>query len=153
MDKVWVFFRGESNEIYTAWLGLAGWINREQQAVFEYLQEEVRVLKQIHGKRPTFNDAQRRRLAAKAKKLRYGKLKEISTIATPQTLLRWFRELVAQKYDSSKQRKVGRPKTRDEIANSSSRWRKRMNVGDIPEFETLWKTWDMKSVEIQLRTF
>jgi len=80
------------------------------------LQDEVRVLKQIHGKRPTFNDAQRRRLAAKAKKLRYGKLKEISTIATPQTLLRWFRELVAQKYDSSKQRKVGRPKTREAIA-------------------------------------
>jgi len=97
-------------------LCLAGWINREQQAVIEYLQEEVRLLKQIHRKRPTFNDDQRRRLAAKAKKLRYGKLEEISTIATPPTLLRWFRELVAQKYDSSKHRKVGRPKTREEIA-------------------------------------
>jgi len=32
-------------------LCLAGWINREQQAVIEYLQEEVRVLKGIHGRR------------------------------------------------------------------------------------------------------
>ena len=37
-------------------LCLAGWINREQQAVIEYLQEEIRMLKEIHGKRPRFND-------------------------------------------------------------------------------------------------
>ena len=53
-------------------LCLAGWINREQQAVIEYLQEEVRVLKEIHGKSPRFNNRQRRRLAAKAKKLRFS---------------------------------------------------------------------------------
>ncbi len=45
-------------------LCLAGWVNREQQAVFEYLLEEIRVLKEIHGKKPRFNMAQRRRLAA-----------------------------------------------------------------------------------------
>ena len=70
-------------------LCLAGWVNREQQAVIEYLGEEVRVLREIHGKRPRFNDAQRCRLAAKAKKIRFGKLREIANIATPQTLLRW----------------------------------------------------------------
>ena len=96
-------------------LCLAGWVNREQQAVIEYLVEEIRVLKEIHGKRPQFTDAQRRRLAAKAKELRYGKLKEIVNIATPQTLLRWFRTLVAKKYDSSGSRRVGRPSTREEI--------------------------------------
>lgn len=97
-------------------LCVAGWIHREQQVVIEYLREEIRVLKQIHGKRPRFNDEQRRRLAAKAKMLRYGRLREISNIATPQTLLRWFRELVAKKYDSSGTRRVGRPRTREEIA-------------------------------------
>ena len=65
-------------------LCLAGWINREQQAVIEYQQEEIRALKEIHGKKPRFNDAQRRRLAAKAKKIRFGRLKEIANIATPQ---------------------------------------------------------------------
>ena len=97
-------------------LCLAGWINREQQAVIEYLWEEVRVLKEILGKRPRFNDAQRCRLAAKAKKIRFGRLKEIANIATPQTLLRWFRTLVGKKYDSSKTRRVGRPSTKEEIA-------------------------------------
>ena len=69
-------------------LCLAGWVNREQQAVIEYLLEEIKVLKEIHGKKPRFTDAQRRRLAAKAKKIRYGNLKKVANIATPQTLLR-----------------------------------------------------------------
>ncbi len=97
-------------------LCLAGWVNREQQAVIGYLGEEVRVLREIHGKRPRFNDAQRCRLAAKAKKIRFGKLREIANIATPQTLLRWYRTLVGKKYDSSKTRRVGRPSTKTEIA-------------------------------------
>jgi putative transposase len=78
-------------------LCLAGWISREQQAVIEYLLEEIRVLKEIHRKTLQFNDAQRQRLEAKAKKIRYLKFNEIATIATPQTLLRWFRALVAKK--------------------------------------------------------
>jgi putative transposase len=30
---------------------------------------------------------------------------------TPDTLLRWYRRLIARKYDGSKSRTVGRPKT------------------------------------------
>ncbi|MCG8601582.1 MAG: integrase core domain-containing protein, partial [Verrucomicrobiales bacterium] len=96
-------------------LCLAGWINRDQQAVIEYLQEEIRILKEIHGGRPRFNDRQRRRLAAKARKLGFGRLKEVANLATPQTLLRWYRTLIAKKYDSSKQRSSGRPRTQEEI--------------------------------------
>lgn len=97
-------------------LCLAGWINRDQQAVIEYLQGEVRSLKEVQGKRPRFNDRQRKRLAVKAKKMRFNRLKEVANLATPQTLLRWFRTLVAKKYDSSDMRRVGRPKTKKEIA-------------------------------------
>ena len=50
-------------------LCLAGWVNRNQQNAIEYLQEEVKVLKEQLGKKPRFNDDQRRRLAAKAKKI------------------------------------------------------------------------------------
>ena len=47
---------------------LAGWVNRSQQEVIEYLQEENRVLREhLGGKRLHFTDAQRRRLATKAK--------------------------------------------------------------------------------------
>ena len=83
--------------------------------MIEYLLEEIRVLKEIHGKGPQFSDRQRRRFAAKAKKIRHGRLKEIANIATPQTLLRWFCTLVAKKYDSSGSRRVGRPSTKEEI--------------------------------------
>ena len=37
-------------------LCLAGWINRKKQAVIEYLLEGIRVLKEIHGKKPRFDD-------------------------------------------------------------------------------------------------
>ena len=98
-------------------LCLAGWMQREQQAVIDYLQEEIRVLKEAFGeKKPRFSDAQRIRLAAKAKKVKFGRLKEIASIVTPQTLLRWYREWVAKKYDSSRRRRRGRPTTPEEIA-------------------------------------
>ena len=62
---------------------LAGWMNRNQQDVIEYLGEEVRVLKEHIGpRRLRFTDEQRVRLARKAKKFRFGKLKEIAVIVT-----------------------------------------------------------------------
>ncbi len=46
---------------------LAGWLNREQQRVLDYLQEENRVLKEQLGGRLRFTDEQRRRLASAAR--------------------------------------------------------------------------------------
>ena len=38
---------------------------------------------------------------------------QLTTIVTPDTILRWHRELVARKWDHSENRKsVGRPRTR-----------------------------------------
>jgi len=51
-------------------LAVAGWMSRHQQEVIAYLVEENRVLREQMGNpRLKFNDDQRRRLAAKAKKL------------------------------------------------------------------------------------
>src|SRR2546427_11740674 len=81
---------------------LVGWVNRQQLDVIEYLKAENRALReQLGGKRLRFTDAQRRRLARKAKRLGRRRLEEISPIVTSDTLLRWYRELVAQKYDGS----------------------------------------------------
>jgi transposase InsO family protein len=94
----------------------AGWVNRGQQDVIEYLLEENRVLReQLGGKRLLFTDRQRRRLAAKAKVIGRKGLFEISTLVTPDTLLRWYRRLISRKYDGSKSRAVGRPRTAAEI--------------------------------------
>jgi putative transposase len=93
----------------------AGWMNQHQQLVIEYLREEVRVLQEQLGKRPRFNDDQRRRLAAKGKPIGRKVLAHFASIVTPDTLLAWHRRLIAKKYDSSKKRKPGRPPTKVDI--------------------------------------
>jgi hypothetical protein len=56
--------------------------------VIEYLIEENRTLReQVGNRRLRFNDNQRRRLAAKAKKLGRKLLAQVATIVTPETLL------------------------------------------------------------------
>jgi hypothetical protein len=69
----------------------AGWMNRNQQDVIEYLQEEVRVLKELLGKQPRFNDARRRRLAVNGKNLGRRTLDRFASLVTPDTLLAWHR--------------------------------------------------------------
>ena len=95
---------------------LAHWVNREQAAIIDYLKEENRVLRdRLGSKRIRFTDAERRRLAAKAKALGRCILREIGPIVTPDTLLRWHRKFVAKKYDGGR-RRVGRRRVMEEIA-------------------------------------
>lgn len=94
---------------------IAGWMNRHQQVVIEYLQEEVRVLQEQLGRRPRFNDDQRRRLALKAKTVGRQGLRRFARIVTPDTLLAWHRRLIAKKYDSSQVRKPGRPRKANQL--------------------------------------
>ena len=96
---------------------LAGWVNREQQAVIDYLKEENAVLReQMGGRRIRFNNDQRRRLAVKGKALGRKVLGEVAGIVTPDTILRWYRKLVARKYDGSRKRGAGRPRTKANVA-------------------------------------
>ncbi|MBI9017202.1 MAG: hypothetical protein JEZ07_08090 [Phycisphaerae bacterium] len=67
---------------------LAGWVNRQQQDVIEYLKTENKVLRETIGKkRIILNDAQRRRLAVAAKKVGRKALAEVCGLFTPNTLL------------------------------------------------------------------
>ena len=77
---------------------LADWLNREQQKILEYLQEENRVLREQLGGSLHLSDGQRRRLAAKGKELGRKLLKEVVTLVTPDTILRWHRQLIARKW-------------------------------------------------------
>ena len=97
-------------------ISVAGWMDQRQQHVIEYLVEENRVLREQLGcRRLRFTDSQRRRLAAKAKRLGRRVLDQVATIVTPATLLTWHRKLIAQKYDGSALGKPGRPLTSTEI--------------------------------------
>jgi transposase InsO family protein len=92
---------------------LAGWINRQQQDVIEYLRTENQVLKEKFGKkRILLSDDQRRRLAIKGRILGRKRLEEVGTLFTPDTILRWHRMLVAKKWDYSHKQKPGRPRIR-----------------------------------------
>ncbi len=63
---------------------LAVWVNRSQQDVIECLQEENRVLREhLGGERLLLTDAQRRRLAVKARRLSRKALSGIETVVTP----------------------------------------------------------------------
>jgi hypothetical protein len=54
-------------------------------------------------------------LATAAKKLGRKALRQLDTLVTPDTLLRWYRRLVARKYDSSAQRESARPRRKPDI--------------------------------------
>ena len=91
-------------------LMVAGLIQRSQLHTIHYLLEENRVLRQQLGtQRIIFTDAQRCRLARAAHKLMRAVLDALNPIVTPDTLMRWYRQLVATKYDGTSRRKPGRP--------------------------------------------
>jgi putative transposase len=105
---------------------LVGWINRSQQDAVEYLITENRILREKLGrKRILLNDDQRRRLAVKGKILGRKMLEQLATIATPETILRWHRELIARYWDYCHRRKsAGRPSTSPKIVELVLRFAK-----------------------------
>src|SRR5215510_7760705 len=96
---------------------VAGWLQRHQQQVIAYLLEENCVLKaQLGGRRLRLTDTERRRLAALAHPLGRQRLQKVATLVTPATLLRWYKRLIAQKFDgSTHRRQLGRPCVAEEI--------------------------------------
>src|ERR1700730_16657003 len=89
---------------------VSGWVHRHQLCVTEFLQAENQLLKKrLRGKRIRFTDAERALLGRKAKAVGRKALLERDTIVSPDTLLRWHRRLVAQKWNFTHRRGPGRP--------------------------------------------
>src|SRR6266436_842233 len=95
---------------------ITGTVDQELLLRNEYLVAENRVLKtQIKG-RLLLSDAERATLAEIAHRLGQKALEELSAVAKPDTLLAWYRKLIANKFDGSKFRKSwGRPRVDEEI--------------------------------------
>src|SRR5919198_1399552 len=82
----------------------------------EYLVTENRILRQQLRGRVRLTDGERKTLAEIGQKLGKKALEEVATIVKPETILGWHRTLVAQKFDSSAQRKApGRPPIDSEL--------------------------------------
>ena len=93
----------------------AGWVNRHQQRVVEYLVVENKILKRQIGKRRVrLTDGERRRLARLGKALGRKLLTKIATIVTPDTILSWHRKLVAAEWTYPR-KGPGRPSVMKEI--------------------------------------
>src|SRR5919199_4716844 len=109
--------REQSMILHVLIVMVAGWLQRHQQQVITYLQEENRILKaQLGGRRLRLTDTERRHLAALAHPLGRQRLQEVATLATPDTLLRWYKRLIAQKFDGSTLRRhLGRPRVAEEV--------------------------------------
>lgn len=96
-------------------------INERMARQLDYLLEEVRVLREVYTvatgrKRIPFTDAQRRRLAIAGKALTMEERETCCQLVRPKTILDWFRQLTAQRYDGSKQRRMpGRPRKAEQI--------------------------------------
>ena len=128
---------------------IAGWINRRQQQVIDYQQEERCLVKaKLSGQRIRFTAAECRRLAALAFPIDRRQLKSLATLATPDTLMRWYKQLVAQKFDGSQKRhKLGQPRVSDEIealvlqiANDNPTWNYRRIQGCVGPISAMTST-------------
>jgi putative transposase len=89
---------------------LCAWRQREHEDLIAFLREENRVLKvRLAGQRLRLDDQERRRLAELGHRLGRALLCRVATLVTPDTILRWHRELVARKwtYSSARGRRTG----------------------------------------------
>ncbi len=95
---------------------VSGHVDEELLKRNEYLAAENEILRSKIEGRVRLTDVERIRLAKLGHELGRKALEGVAAIVKPETILEWFRRLVAKKFDSSKiPRKPGRPRTPEEI--------------------------------------
>jgi hypothetical protein len=95
---------------------ITGLVNQELLLQNEYLAAENRILRSHCKKALRLNDGQRETLAGIGKRLGRKGLQQVACAARPDTILAWYRRLIAHKFDGSKYRRTpGRPLISREI--------------------------------------
>src|SRR5437660_11620996 len=94
---------------------VSGTVNQELLLRNEYLAAENRILRgQIKG-RLVLSEGEKATLAEIAHRLPRKALEDVAATAKPETILGWYRKLIANKFDGSKsRRRVGRTKVDQE---------------------------------------
>jgi len=112
---------------------IASAINDRLQCKLDYVEEEMRILREqldavTGGTKWSFTPDQRRRLATPGKLLTPDERLKCCHLVKPATILAWFRQLAARKYDSSEARRGRPPKPKDvrklviKLATENPRW-------------------------------
>ncbi len=100
---------------------LAYCIDAELYKAIDYLRERIRILieqQEKHNKRIRLTDNQRMRVAAKVKRLSRKMLERCTELFAPDTVMRWYLELISEKHDGSQNRPYGgRPPITQEIVH------------------------------------
>ena len=104
----------------TNWFRLLGYVtglvNQELLLKNEYLVAENRMLKAHIRGRLLLSDGEKATLAEIAKRVGRKGLAQMARVAKPDTILAWYRNLIAQKFDGAKQRAArGRPRVGQEL--------------------------------------
>jgi putative transposase len=95
---------------------VTGSVNQELLLQNEYLAAENRILRAKLPSRLRLSDPERATLAEIGKRLGRKALREVARAAKPDTILAWYRRLVAEKFDGSKHRQYpGRPPVQPEM--------------------------------------
>jgi Homeodomain-like domain len=95
---------------------ITGTVDQELLLRNEYLAAENRILREQVNGRLLLADSQKKTLAEIGHRLGRKTLEDVANAAKPETILGWYRKLVAQKFDGSKaRRKAGRPQAGDNI--------------------------------------
>jgi putative transposase len=95
---------------------VTGMVDQELLARNEYLAAENRILKARLKGRLKLSDAERATLGEIGHRLGRKILSEVASVAQPDTILAWYRKLVARKFDGSKARRSpGRPRIKREV--------------------------------------
>src|ERR1700680_1801325 len=95
---------------------ITGTVDQELLLRNEYMVAENRILRdQVNG-RLLLSDSEKKTLAEIGYRLGRKALEDVANAAKPDTILGWFRKLVAQKFDGSKvRRNLGRPQISHEV--------------------------------------
>ena len=117
-------------------MALAGRWNDQRQEAVAYLIDENRILRALRGRRLRLTD-DRRRLARRGLRLGRRLLSQVATIVSPDTILRWHRQLIAG-YTRIRGalKNVGHRVGRSTIA----RVLKAEGIPPVPERPTSWRT-------------
>jgi putative transposase len=95
---------------------VTGSVNQELLLQNEYLAAENRILRAKLLSRLRLSNPERATLAEIGKRLGRKALRDVACVAKPDTILAWYRRLVAEKFDGSKQRQYpGRPTVPPEV--------------------------------------
>jgi hypothetical protein len=127
---------------------VAGHVDEELLLRNEYLAAENEILlSKLSGRRPQLTDSERIRLAKLGKKLGLKALKDVAAIVKPETILAWYRNLVAKKFDGSAKRGLsGRPRIDEAVEKLVLRMVEETQLGAMTEWLGHSRTAATKSV-------